>query len=125
MIIDEKKLDKFETTLADVCRRWNGEELGWTNYIVERAEVLKEIFKNNLRSTENAYAAIVSVERSNGGVIIVRSKCNNHATIYKVEHFSQLKTAIGVVVAQTLYTWWSKYDEFLPACKATLTLKNL
>lgn len=48
MIIDEKKLDKFETTLADVCRGWIGEEIGWTNYIVQHAAVLKDILKNNL-----------------------------------------------------------------------------
>jgi hypothetical protein len=36
-------LSEFENTLADICRGWIGEEIGWEQYIIDNADVLLRI----------------------------------------------------------------------------------
>lgn len=43
-----RKLSEFENALADICRGWIGEEIGWEDYIVKNSFVLLEFAKKQI-----------------------------------------------------------------------------
>lgn len=48
----ENDLTEFENTLADVCRGWIGEELGWKDYIIKNSLPLLEFAKKQFDEYE-------------------------------------------------------------------------
>ena len=48
----ESDLTEFENTLADVCRGWIGEELGWKDYIIKNSLPLLELAKKQFDEYE-------------------------------------------------------------------------
>lgn len=52
----ERDLTEFENTLADVCRGWIGEELGWKDYIIKNSFPLLELAKKQFDKYEQKSA---------------------------------------------------------------------
>jgi hypothetical protein len=48
----EEDLTEFENALADVCRGWIGEELGWKDYIIKNSIPLLEFAKKQFDEYE-------------------------------------------------------------------------
>ena len=46
--MEAPNMTEFENALADICRGWIGEELGWKDYIIKNSFPLLEIAKRQL-----------------------------------------------------------------------------
>ena len=53
----EEDLTEFENALADVCRGWIGEELGWKDYIIKNSLPLLELAKEQFDKYEQKLAS--------------------------------------------------------------------
>ena len=63
----EEELTEFENVLADVCRGWIGEEIGWKDYIIKNSLPLLELAKKQFeeyeqKPSENKDAEQASIE---------------------------------------------------------------
>ena len=52
----ESNLTEFENTLADICRGWIGEEIGWEDYIIKNSLPLLELAKKQFDKCEQKTA---------------------------------------------------------------------
>ena len=70
------------------------------------------------------YKTTFVLERNRDGSITVSGSNDKKEFRWNLGEVPTPLTALSAMVSQSLFRWWKEFDEFMPACRAELTLTN-
>ena len=73
---------------------------------------------------DSKFEATFIIERLPDGTISVESASERGKCRWDLGKVPSPLTALSACVSHSLFRWWEKYDEFLPACRAELKLTS-
>lgn len=73
---------------------------------------------------DTKFEATFIIERIADGSIWVSGKSAEHEFQWNLGNAPAPIIALSACVSQSLFRWWEKYDEFMPACRAELKLTS-
>lgn len=73
---------------------------------------------------ETNFEASFIIERQPDGSISVSGNSAEHEFNWDLGKAPSPIFALAACLSQSLFRWWEKYDEIMPACRAELNIKS-